>query len=170
MQIDENTPRSEITIGGATFSAPEPYTEGHTLTENEASAFNQLLHENLRNNFASKVKAALEAVNGAVDQLDMEGLQSAFDEYAAGYEFGARRTGTRVSVDPVLREASKMAKDLIRKALKQQKIAEKDLPEGKMDELISQTLERRPAIMDLAREKVESAKKLASLGVADIAA
>ena len=47
----------QIIIQGVTFNVPTPYAEGHVLATNEASALNQLLHENLRNNFASKVKA-----------------------------------------------------------------------------------------------------------------
>ncbi len=49
-----------ITIQGANFNAPQPYDEGHVLTVNEASALNQVFAENLRNNFAARIKRSAE--------------------------------------------------------------------------------------------------------------
>jgi hypothetical protein len=48
----------DVTIAGEVFKIDTPYTEGHTCTAGEASALNQVRHENLRNNFAKKVKDA----------------------------------------------------------------------------------------------------------------
>ena len=50
----------EITIAGQTFAVLQPYAEGHTITEAEAKALNQVRAENVRNNMAGKVKAAAE--------------------------------------------------------------------------------------------------------------
>ncbi len=49
-----------IIIQGQTFTASLPYAAGQALTESEARALNQVRLENIRNNFASKVKASLE--------------------------------------------------------------------------------------------------------------
>lgn len=165
MQISDETPRSDITIQGATFAAPEPYTEGHTLSANEAAALNQLLQENLRNNFAGKVKAALEAVGGAVDKLDIEALQTEFDAYAAEYEFGARRSGTRTPVDPVGREAVRLAKKKINEALKAKGIKADQLPEGKYDEYVAAYAAREDVIA-AAKTIVESTKSVSGIDLA----
>lgn len=168
MNITPDTPRAEITIQGATFQAPEPFEEGHQLNENEAAALNQLLHENLRNNFASKVKDALGEVQGKVDDLDMTALQSEFDKYAEGYEFGVRRTGVRVPKDPVQHEAVKIAGALVRKALAKNKIKVAELPEGKFDELVTKyaQMENVQAAARSAADAKAAAAAIALDGVA----
>ena len=47
-----------ITIQGVEFTVASPYAEGHTITEAEAKALNQVRAENIRNNCAGLVKAA----------------------------------------------------------------------------------------------------------------
>src|SRR6476646_11844528 len=74
----------EITIQGQVFRVPLRYAAGHTLTEGEASALNQTLHENLRNNFAKKVNEGTEA------GVPKETLQQQLDDYANDYQFGVR--------------------------------------------------------------------------------
>lgn len=165
MNITAETARTTITIKGATFIAPEPYVEGAVLTANEAAAMNQLLHENLRNNFSKKVEVALEAVNGAVGDLDMDDLQKQFNDYAEGYEFGVRRAGAKVSVDPVERELYKLAAQLLRKALKSKNVDVKTVSEEKFDELVAGVIERTPALREEAVLKVEAAKRLATISV-----
>ena len=51
----------QITIQGQVFRVPLRYKAGDVLKENEAGALNQTYHENLRNNFASKVRDGVEA-------------------------------------------------------------------------------------------------------------
>lgn len=104
--------RDSITIQGETFTVPQPYAEGHVLKANEAGALNQVFAENLRNNFASKVKAAKEA-----NTFDLETLQSELDSYAEEYEFGVRTGGGRTG-DPVMAEAMEIMRDKVRKAIK----------------------------------------------------
>lgn len=92
-----------ITIAGKPFSVEARYAEGHTLSANEASALNQVLFENLRNNFASKAKEGAD--------------QAAFDAYASSYQFGVR-TGGGGSRDPIEQEAMSIARDTVRDAIK----------------------------------------------------
>lgn len=159
MHITDETPKSEITIQGATFNSPEPYSAGHTLTENEANALNQLLAENLRNNFAGTVKAALEKVEGKVADLDLIELQSQFDAYAKEYEFGARRTGTRVPKDPIAHEAWKIATKIVNKALKKQNLDKAQLEEGKFESFV-ESLSKRADIVAAAKQAVEALQSL----------
>lgn len=87
-----------IVVQGIEFSAPEPYTAGHVLLDNEASALNQTYAENLRNNFAGNVKEAKEAHGERLPSNIVEQLRDEFESYAASYTFGVRRAG---EVDPV---------------------------------------------------------------------
>lgn len=104
-----------LTINGHQFEVPEgllaKYQVGYTLaTEGEAHALQQVFTENLRNNFAGKVKAKL---NGGEELTpeDQAALQVEFDAYASKYEFGVRGAGggPRTVKDPVEREVRKMA-------------------------------------------------------------
>lgn len=115
MQFDANTPRTQRSIGSAdgpsyTVSVPQPYTAGnHTLTEGEASALNQVIAENLSNNLRKKI------VEGNPDNNDQPWteaeVQALVDSYLAEYEIGVRRAGgERRVVDPVEREARKIAR------------------------------------------------------------
>lgn len=163
MKVDANTPRTEITVQGTTFTVPQPYKEGDTLQANEAGALNQLVSENLRNNFASKVKDALDEVGGSVDKLDIAALQAELDSYAVSYEFGVRRGGGFTPKDPVERAALNIARQLVRQALKKKGIDLKTLPEGKLDELAHSVIATRPDITEAAKKQVEATQSVAEL-------
>jgi hypothetical protein len=172
-----------ITIQGYEFEAPAPYTEGHQLSTAEAAALNQLLAENLRNNFRTTVQDAKDKTlkaaktNGSYaegdevplsDDILLE-LQLAFTKKAEDYEFAGRR-GTRAPVDPVEREAYKMAKAWVLAALKKNKSAvgdpapidPKSLPEGKLDQYINGLLTKRPDIREEAKRRVSASQTIAS--------
>lgn len=149
-----------ITIQGHEFTAPSPYTEGYTLKPNEASALNQVLGENLRNNFAGKVKAAMEEAQKNGGQVDLTALQTEFDAYAAEYEFGARRSGGGgggLPKDPVERMAHTIAREKIREMAKSKG---KKLSPEQIAGLVPQLLEKNPSIRDLARQRVEDQKAI----------
>src|SRR3954462_13657602 len=115
-EITSETPRSNITIAGKSFSVPEPYAEGHVLTVNEAATLNQTYAENIRNNMASKVAAAIEAEKADTPvPYDHTAMQTAVDDYVANYEFGVRRG---VTGDPVEREALNAARELVKNAIR----------------------------------------------------
>jgi hypothetical protein len=104
-----------LTINGHQFVVPDGllsrYQVGYTLaTEGEAHALQQVFTENLRNNYASKVKAKL---NGSEELTpeDHAALQAEFDQYASKYEFGVRGAGggPRQVRDPVEKEVRTMA-------------------------------------------------------------
>ena len=112
----------DIVIQKTTFIAPAPYAAGHVLTAPEAEALNQTLAENLRNNFAARMKRAAE---------DGEQLtQHDFEKYAHAYSFGARvtTTTTRVVRDPIATEERNLAKDAIRQAIRDKGLKVKDVP------------------------------------------
>lgn len=151
-----------ITIAGHAFTVPTRYAEGHELTAGEASALNQTYHENLRNNFAKKVKDGTEA------NVGVEVLQSQLDTYAAEYEFGVRTGGGGAPRDPVMSEAMNIAKGIIRQALKKKgkKITEVD-PKA-ITEAAKTLIGRDAAIMETARARVAEAQAAAQEDIGDL--
>lgn len=150
----------QITISGKVFNAPLRYEEGHELSAGEASALNQTYHENLRNNFAKRVKEAVE--NGGFDQ---DALQTEFDKYAQDYQFGVRSGGGGAPRDPVMAEAINIAKGKIREALKKK---QQKADAAAITEAAKKLVSKNPAIMDLARERVAQAQAAATADLDDI--
>lgn len=154
----------KITIAGESFTVPLPYDEGHVLTANEASALNQTHSENLRNNFAPRVKEAKE--NGA---FDLEMLQSELDTYAEEYEFGVRTGGGRTS-DPVMTEAMDNMRTAVRKQLKKNGKDLKDFKASDISRLAKDQFSRNSAaaqqILVDAKATVEKRQKIAELELA----
>ena len=151
----------DLVVSGHTFSVPVPYAEGHTINAAEAHTLNQTRIENVRNNlnarFAKLAKEHGEAIPaGILTTLLTEG-----QAYAHEYTFsGASRLGPRANLNPVEAAAHKIAKELIAAHLRQKKIVVKDLPEGKLEELIKSLLEKRPDITEEAQRRVDAAKSL----------
>jgi hypothetical protein len=141
-----------ITIQGIPFRVPMRYQPGHQLSENEASALNQTLHENLRNIWAPRVKRATEAGES------QEALQEQFDAYAAEYQFGRRQRRTNGPSDeaPVRNLAMSMARDIVRRAVREKGL---DWSTSKVSEAARQLLERQGpdgTLMQTARARVEA--------------
>lgn len=140
-----------LTIGGNQFTVYSRYEEGHELTAGEASALNQTLRENVRNNLAKK-----------------EGLtQADVDAYASEYQFGVRTPGAGRTADPVMAEFMRLAKAKIREALKAKgKTADADAITA-----AAQSLATKPqgeAIMALAKQRVAEAQSVAADVLGDI--
>lgn len=151
----ENATRTAITVAGVSLSVPAPFVEGHVLRPNEAAALNQTYAENLRNNFASNVKKAIETA-GDAKNLDLESLQNEMDEYITKYDFGVRRGGggTRV-VDPIEREALNLAKEKVKTALRNKGHNLKDIGAEQINKLAKQALEKYPQLLERAKQIVE---------------
>lgn len=162
MQFDASTPRGEFTCQGQTFTIPLPYVAGHQLTEGEASQVNQLLTENVRNNFAGKQKARAEKGEPLLTQDDL-------DAYVAEYEFGVRKAGSgEARLTPVEREARRISRDRITEALKAQgKKVEKET----MEQLVSQLAAREDIVRE-AEKRVKAVSKISieELGLGEVAA
>jgi len=145
----------QITIAGSTFNVPVRYEEGHELTAGEASALNQTFHENIRNNLAKLAKEGLLS-------------QEKVDEYASQYQFGIRAAGTGVSRDPVMSEAMRIAKKQIAELLKKSGKKVGDYTVETINGAAKALLAKDPAIMDLARQRVQEQQALAADGLDDI--
>jgi hypothetical protein len=155
---------STITIAGQEFTVKSPYTEGHTLNGAEARALNGLLHENLRNNFAKRVK------DGMSSGQSRDDLQSALDQYSGTYTFEAKRVGGagRTS-DPYRREAKAIAKNAIIASLKRQGKDPKQIESAKLLDAIEKA-SQRDDIKELARRRVDEQKALAGDSLSELEA
>jgi hypothetical protein len=154
-----DSPTQSITIGGLVFTAPAPYTEGHVLSAVEAKVLNTTLGENLRNNFAKQVKDAQAA--GELGDEVLAKLHADFAAYAAGYAFASKRGGgTRTSADPVAKEAFRIAKDVVLRALRAKNIDIKTLPEGKLDGLVKGLLEKDSKYLEEAKRRIDATKQV----------
>jgi hypothetical protein len=121
--------KQRVQIQGTYFLIDKPYGEGYQLKKNEAAAMNQLLAENVRNNYAGFIKAAKAKSGGWTDQQIeaakaeqlnsfvsnivlpdeiVAELQEQLDEYVSSYEFGLR-TG-RAGKTPFEREVETVAR------------------------------------------------------------
>jgi hypothetical protein len=158
----------QITIQGHPFRVPIRYIAGHQLTDGEASALNQTLHENLRNNFAKKVAEGTEA------GVPVETLQQQLDDYANDYQFGVRTGGGGYRGDPVMTLAMNYARDVVRLAIKQRGLNAEDWPAPRVTVAAKALLDQQGddgKIVTTARQQVDAEKaaaKEAMQGVNDI--
>lgn len=156
-----------ITVNDVKLVAPAPYAEGHVVSAGEAAALNQVYGENLRNNFAKRVKKAKDdwAAEHAGEPLPehiINDLQAQFTKYAEEYEFHGKRRSTRAPTDPIAKEAFKLAKAAILEKLREKNIATKDLADGQLAEWTEQLLAKEPGFREEAKRRVEASKAIAS--------
>lgn len=148
----------QITIQGKTFRVPIRYAAGHVLTEGEAGALNQTLHENLRNNFASKVRDGDEA------GVPQETLQQQLDDYASEYAFGQRGGGGGFRGDPVMSLAMSVSRELVRKAIKEKNLDQDEWPASRITTAAKALLDSQGPdgkIVSTARRTVEAERQVA---------
>lgn len=93
VDFTEETSRKNIIIKKVEYTIAQPFAEGHVCTANEANALNQLLSENVRNNFAPKVEKSKVAPT-----------QEDLDNYVASYQFGVRSVSSSDPVEKVMRQ------------------------------------------------------------------
>lgn len=159
-----------VTIQGYQFDVPPAgLIVGEPKTEDEVHVLEQVRVENIRNNFAAKIKKML---NGS-ETLSDEQLTQARQEvaaYAGEYKFGQRKAGsgaTRIT-DPVEREIVRLAREDIQAAF-HAKHGErlKSVPQEAIDNLLAQ---RRDDYVKRARRNLADRQKageeiLAAAGV-----
>lgn len=148
---------SKITIQGHVVEVAEPYTEGHVLSSNEASALNQLQHENIRNNVAAKIKRVEEEEKRTLTLDEVQKMTSAYQEE---YEFGVRTGAVR---DPVESEAMDIARSTIRDAIKAKGLPLKNFKSADITKLAEKHLAGPSGekIREKAREVVAARARVA---------
>ena len=110
-----------LTIAGEVFEvADDPkIIAGQPLTEGMVASLQQTRRENIRNNFASKVRDATNDGEDELSQDDKNQLQQQLNQYAEAYEFGVRAPSARRVTDPVEKEA----RDEVRRTIQQRHFA-----------------------------------------------
>jgi hypothetical protein len=169
MSESTDTPKTqEITIQKLLFTAPAPYAEGHPLTAAEAGALNQTFAENLRNNFAPRVKAAQESAGDAgLSAETIAKLREDFEKYADDYEFAGKRQA-RIPIDPVTRAAKSIAQELLNSRLAAKGLKKADLGEGVYDTYVAKLIETKPEITEEAKRRVAAVQSVASDSLDDL--
>lgn len=147
-------------INGLEFEISLPYSEGYIINVAEAKALNQTRAENIGNNTRAKIKEMQEA-NTPVEEIR---------EYVAGidanYVLTLAAVGSSRKLDPVEREAQKLAKELLKAHLMQTGRKLTVAPEGKTDEEweleVQEEVDRIAAIEDIlkaAKSNVDAKRK-----------
>jgi hypothetical protein len=116
------------TINGLQFEITEPYAEGHTVSAIEARVLNQTRAENIGNNTRAKIKEMQEA---NASEQEISDYVSSID---TDYQFTAAGVSASRKLDPVEREAVKIARDLLRSHLASSGRKLTVAPEGMSDE------------------------------------
>lgn len=153
--INKKTPRRAIRMGDMRVNVPEPFAEGHPLSESEANVLNQTYAENIRNNISSRVK-------NSETELDEAAVQAMIDEYVTTYEFGVRAGGGGVALTPVERRVRKIASERVRAVLKEQGYTKKDIGDEAFDEYVQKVIDANPQITDLAESQLKAEQEAAS--------
>ena len=96
-------------INDIKFEIAQPYAAGHVCSEAEAKALNQVRSENIGNNMRAAVKKALE------DGKTEAEIVAIVAEYDGKYEFNLAsvRAAGAAKLDPIEKEARKLARELI---------------------------------------------------------
>ncbi len=153
MQFSKETPTGSVIVQGKNFDIPRPFNEGYVCTGPDAGVLNQTLAENTRNNWADRVKKEVEA-----ETFDQGKMQAEIDEYLEGYEFGVRRG--RGPSDPVEREALNIAKEIVKKAIREKGFKLGDIETEDINRLAEQVIADSPDVTKEAKRRVEQRSKL----------
>lgn len=141
-----------ILIDGEQFTITAPYVEGHQINAAEAKSLNQTRAENIGNNFRKQVKEAKEKGES------LDAVRTALAEYDASYVFTLGGV-TRVAVDPVEREARKIALAAIKNKLAKEGRSIKDVDEAKLEAAVEKVM-LQDDVIKLAKQRVAQAKKV----------
>lgn len=157
----DNAPETsrEVTIAGLVFSVSTPYVAGHQITEAEAKALNQVRIENIRNNLAARIKEAKEK-HGDNEKALRKETEPMVAEYDSSYEFTlASVGGGGRKMDPIEKEARRIARELISLKLKEKGVTQKAYLEEHGENAIKDKIEEiwsGDEIMAMAKEAVEA--------------
>lgn len=169
--MNDHTSVKTITIAGHEFPVSQPYVAGHAITEAEAKALNQVRAENIRNNMASKVKAAYAEEDRKEDDPTPETIGALVAEYDAAYEFTlASVGGGKRPTDPVEVEALRIARELFAAAISKKGITVKAFRERFTEEVYQAKLAEiaeRETVVKEAKRRVKERQAQAELALGD---
>lgn len=146
---------------------PQPYAEGHSLTEIEARQLNQVFRENVCNNVRSIFK---KIKDGAEDALsESEAIKAATDK-AASYQFTAASAGTgRSTMTPLEKEAKRLATIKVNAELAKRNMKRKDIAKEKFDANVARFAES-DQIQKMAAKNLKDIEKLDEVELEQVSA
>ena len=154
---EQDSGKNTITIQSYKFDVETRYVEGHTLSENEASALQGLLQENVRNNFAKTIKGLVEENKGQpLNDGQLEKIQKIFTKFVSEYEFGKRRVAAVRSLNPLDKEVKRIATEKLKEILASKGKSWTETPKDQRNALIARIIEINPAITQLAQSNIDS--------------
>lgn len=149
-------------IDGMEFQVRAPYAEGHTLNAAEAKTLNQVRAENIGNNLRSFIKEA------KAEGKSAEEITAAVEAYDAEYEFSLAVGSTARKLDPVEREAIKIAKEIIKAHLaktgRKLTVAPEGMTKEEWEDKVAEqveTLAARDEVLKEAKKAVAAQQKRA---------
>lgn len=157
--FDKTTPTISRTFSGIDFIVPAPFTEGHSLTVNEAKFFNSTLASVIGNAYSGDVRRA----EASGKDTSIWNHQELFNKKFAEYELGVSNRGgegTGTKSDPLARTIAFLAsEDMKAKAAARgikvgvlQRAKSADGTTSKWAELVASNLERnREAFTEQAK-------------------
>lgn len=150
------------TINGLTFEISQPYAEGHVCTEAEARVLNQTRAENIGNNLRAKIKEMQEAGSDFAD------IAAVVAEKDAEYVFTLANARAARQLDPVEREAIKIARELLKGHLAESGRKLTVAPEGVTEEDWAEKVETEvdriaatEPVLKAAKQRVDARRKQA---------
>lgn len=169
MKVTKKTPHEALVIEGLDFTCAAPFNEGDTITAGEASALNQTLRENMRNNFAKKVKDAKTEAEKNGAEVDLSALQTELNSYTNDYEFGTGRGGFRTA-DPVRRKAIELAKEKVKAAFVKKGFKASEITSATLTEKAVEAIDggKYPQFMEQAKVLVEAEQAAAAATGGDL--
>lgn len=155
------------TINGLQFELSAPYVEGHQITAIEARVLNQTRAENIGNNTRAKIK----------EFQDANASEQEIQDYVAGidasYEFTAAGVSASRKLDPVEREAVKIAREALKAHLSQTgrkiTVAPEGLSDDEWEEKVQSEIDRISALDEVVKQakKAVDAKNKQAQSLAD---
>lgn len=153
-------------ISGVTVELSNPYEEGHICTAAEAKALNQVRAENIGNNNRATIKKMVEEAGGEVDSKLTKAIQKLISEYELSYEFTLAAAGGSTRLDPLTKEARKLAKNAIigklKKAGKTMKAYEDEVGKDAVTAKIMELAEN-PTVLEVAEKNIKNRATLANI-------
>jgi DNA repair ATPase RecN len=150
------------TINGLEFDISSPYVDGQTIGPAEAKALNQVRAENIGNNARAKIKEMQER------EAPLSEIAAYVAEIDQAYVLTVARVSAGRKLDPYEREATRMARELLKAHLastgRKLTTAPEGLTEDEWEEKVQGEIERLAATDDIvkaAKAEVDRKKKTA---------
>ncbi len=150
----------KLTIAEQTFNVNEPYQAGHTITEIEAKVLNQTRAENVGNNLRTTIKEALEKGKSHDE------MQEIVAKYDGEYDF-SKGGSNRVVLDPLEKEARKVAREYIKDYLAEQGRKLKEVEDEALEAEIDR-IAQNDQVLELAKERLAAKQKKVQINMSDL--